>query len=301
VLTAVLLALAGAGAFAVSTVVQHRYAADSAAEGGGRWLIRLVRRPAWLAAEAAGALGVVLHAAALHSGPIALVQPLLAGGLVIALALGAFIDRRHPGRPLPGRRQWFAAAAVAAGLAVFLLAARPTDGTAVANPWALLAVAVGSLAVVGLAVWWTRCPERRHRAPVRGAAAGVCFAVTGLLLKQAMGVPVWSWTAVGTAVELAGVAVAGIAVSQAAYAAGPLVESLPVATVLEPAIGVLLAGPLFGEVLLHGTAARLGQLCGASLLAVGLVVLARRDAGGTGSTVLEPSRRRSGELARVTG
>jgi len=123
VLTAVLLALAGACAFAVSTVVQHRTATDTAASGG-RWLVRLARRPAWLAGEAAGVVGVLLHAGALRSGPVVLVQPLLAGGLVLSLALGAWLDRGRPGRP--GRGAWFGALAVAVGLTVFLLTARPT-------------------------------------------------------------------------------------------------------------------------------------------------------------------------------
>jgi hypothetical protein len=263
--------------------------------------VRLARRPAWLAAQAAGALGVVLHAAALGSGPVALVQPLLAGGLVVALALGAWVDRRHPGRRLPGRHQWFAAVVVAAGLTAFLLAARPTAGTAVAPPAALAVVTVGALVVVGLASWWTRTPGRPHRALARGAAAGTCFAVTGLQLKQVMGLPVPSWTVVETALELAVVAAAGIVMSQAAFAAGPLVESLPLTTVLEPAVGVLLAGPLFGELLLPGAAARLGQLCGALLLGAGLALLARRGTARTDDPVSEPFRRRSDEPARVNG
>jgi drug/metabolite transporter (DMT)-like permease len=300
VLTAALLALAGACAFAVSTVVQHRTASDTATAGGGRWLVRLMRRPLWLAAQAAGALGVMLHAAALRSGPVTLVQPLLAGGLVVALALGAGIDRRHPGRPLPRRRQWFAAGAVAAGLTAFLIAARPTDGAATASPAAFAAVTVATLLLVGLATAWGRRPLRRHRAAVLGAAAGVCFGVTGLLLKQATGVSLWSWTAAGTGLELAVVAIAGVAVSQAAYAAGPLVASLPVTTVLEPALGVLLAGPLFGEVLSSGPAARLGQVCGALLLGGGLVVLKRR-AECAGDQVPEPFRPLSDELVTVAG
>jgi hypothetical protein len=296
VLTAVLLALAGASAFAVATVVQHRTAVDTAAADGGRWLVRLARRPAWLAALAAGALGAVLHAAALRSGPVALVQPLLAGGLVISLALGAWVDRGHPDRAVPGRRQWFAAGAVAAGLTAFLLAARPSAGIAVAPPAALALVTVAALLLAGAAAWWTRPADRGHRALIRGAATGVCFAVTGLLLKQVVGLPLPSWTAAATALSLATVAAVGIAMSQAAFAAGPLVESLPVTTVLEPAVGVLLAGPLFGEVLLPGTAARVGQLGGALLLAGGLVLLARS---GTDVPVREPVGRRSAEFVTV--
>jgi hypothetical protein len=81
--------------------------------------------------------------------------------------------------------------------------------------------------------------------------------------------------------------------SQAAFAAAPLVESLPVITVLEPAVGVLLAGPLFGEVLLPGAGARLGQLVGTLLLGGGLVLLVR-----PGSTVPpDPARGRSSRRA----
>jgi drug/metabolite transporter (DMT)-like permease len=299
VLTAVLLALAGACAFAVSTVVQHRTATDSPMVGGSRWLVRLARRPAWLAAQAAGGLGVALHAAALRSGPVALVQPLLASGLVFALALGAWVDRRHPGRPRLGPGQWVAALAVALGLTGFLLAARPAAGAATAPGAGLAVVAVAALLVATVAMVVTRRPGRPHAALVRGVAAGTCFGVTGLLLKQLLGAPLPSWSAAGTAGELVVVALAGIYASQGAFAAGPLVESLPVTTVLEPAIGVLLAEPLFGESLLPGAGARLGQLAGALLLGVGLVVLARRGPAGVDEAVPESFRRRSGELAMV--
>jgi drug/metabolite transporter (DMT)-like permease len=275
VLTAVLLALAGACAFAVATVVEHRTASDTAAEGGW-WLVRLLRRPVWLAAQAAGGLGVLLHAAALGSGPVALVQPLLASGLVFALALGSWADRRHPERPRPGTAQWLAALAVAAGLTVFLLSARPGAGSARAPGVELALLALAAVLVSGVAAVWSRRPARPHRALVCGVAAGVCFGVTGLLLKQLLGVPVPSWAAAATAGELLSLAVVGTALAQAAFVAGPLVESLPVSTVLEPAVGVLLAVPLFGEALLPGAGARVGQLAGALVLGAGLVVLARR-------------------------
>src|SRR3954452_25081993 len=132
VLTAVLLAVAGAGAFAVATVVEHRTATHAAAAGEGWWLVRLTPRPAWLASQACGGLGVLLHAAALRSGPVSLVQPVLATGLVFALGLGSWVDRRQPGRPRPGRVQWLAAVAVAVGLTAFLLSARPPAGSATA-------------------------------------------------------------------------------------------------------------------------------------------------------------------------
>jgi hypothetical protein len=67
-------------------------------------------------------------------------------------------------------------------------------------------------------------------------------------------------------------------VAQWGYQAGPLVESLPVATVLEPVLAVALAGPLFAEHLAPGALDRGGQLLAAVTLLAGIVVLARRTA-----------------------
>jgi hypothetical protein len=164
---------------------------------------------------------------------------------------------------------------VAVGLTTFLLTARPSAGTATAPPAGPAAASAAALVLGGLATLWAHRPARRHRPLVLGAAAGAGFAVTGLLLKQLTGETLPSWSAAGTAVELAAVAVVATALAQAAFAAGPLVQSLPVLSVLEPGLAVLLAGPLFGESLQAGTAARLGQLAGALLLGLGLVVVAR--------------------------
>ena len=278
-MTAVLLALAGALAFAVSNVVQHRAAADSGADVGRPLglLGRLLQRPAWLMAQLAAGLGLALHTAALHAGRVVVVQPLLASGLIMSLALGALVDRGRPDRPLPDRLQWVGAAVVAAGLTLFLLAAQPAAGHARAAGTPRTALFLGTLAVLGAAFLWGRRPERPRRALVLGIGAGAGFGTTSLLLKHVVSGPVVSGGGAVTAVEL--VVVGGIAVllAQSAYTAGALIESLPVTTVLEPAVAVALAGPLFGEWLASGSAARVGQLAGALALAAGVVLLARRD------------------------
>src|SRR6476659_408225 len=125
-MTTVLLALAAASAFAAATVAQHRGATDAAADPNGGLLRRLLRQRVWLAGHALAIGGLLLHAAALRSGRLVVVQPLLPSGLVLALVFGVLVDRRHPDRPLPDRVQWGAAVAVALGLSLFLLAARPT-------------------------------------------------------------------------------------------------------------------------------------------------------------------------------
>jgi hypothetical protein len=270
-----LFAAAAALAFAVATVVMHRAAADSPAASGLGLVRRLLGRPAWLAAQGVGVVGVLLQAAALRVGSVVLVQPLLSLGLVFSLGLGAVVDRRHPGRPLPGRRQWLAAGAVAVGLAVFLISASPAAGSASAPLVAMSVCAAASLTVDAAAVLWARRPGRPHRAVVLGTAAGLGFGTSGLLLKQVLGLPVPSVAAAVTAGELAAVALCAFVLSQSAYQAGPLVSSLPAMTVCEPALAVLLAGPLFAEWPAAGLVARSAQVGGGLLLVGGLAVLAQ--------------------------
>src|SRR3954471_9336099 len=151
-----LLAAAAALAFAAATVVMHRAASDSPTTSGLGLVRRLLGRPAWLAAQGVSVVGVLLQAAALRVGSVVLVQPLLSLGLVFSLGLGAVLDRRRPGRPLPGRLQWWAAGGVAAGLAVFLVGASPEAGSASAPLLAMSICAAASLAVDAVAVLWAR-------------------------------------------------------------------------------------------------------------------------------------------------
>ena len=277
-MTTVLLALAAAAAFAAATVAQHRGATDAAADPNGGLLRRLLRQRVYVAGHVAAGGGLLLHAAALHSGRLVVVQPLLSSGLVMALVFGVLVDRRHPDRLLPDRVQWAAAVAVALGLSVFLLAARPAAGVAVAPFWTTTLCAAAALVVSGVAVVYGRDHARRHRAFVFGTAAGVNYGVVSLLLKELVGSPFTHWPAWATLAEFAAVGGLGILLALWGFQAGPLVESLPVTTVLEPMVAVALSGPLFAEYLATGALDRVGQLLGGFILLAGIAVLARRTA-----------------------
>lgn len=279
---AVLLALGSALAFATATVVQHRAAATTPVQHGAAaalgLLVRLLRRPAWLAGQAAAILGLLLHALALRSGQVVVVQPLLASGLVLALGLGAVVDRRHPDRPLPDSGEWRAAALTAAGLAMFLLAARPKGGASTAAPVPMLACVLASLLLAGVVAVSTTRPTAAHRALWRGAAAGVGFGVTGLLLKDLIGRPLARWPTSWSLLGLVVVGAVAILMAQWAYQSGPLIQSLPAMTVLEPVVVILVAGPVYGERLTRGAPAHAGQLIGAVALLTGVFLLSRRTA-----------------------
>ena len=86
----IVLALLAALLFALGTVLLQK-AGMAEPEGGSSagLLLRMARRPLWLAGIACAGLGFVLQAAALSLGRLAVVQPLLVSSVVFALPLGA--------------------------------------------------------------------------------------------------------------------------------------------------------------------------------------------------------------------
>ena len=82
-------------------------------------------RPAWIAGLLTAGVGLVLHAVALAHGQLAVVQPLLVSGMLFALPVSALLERRRPSGV-----EWLWALILVAGLAAFLVAARPSAGPA---------------------------------------------------------------------------------------------------------------------------------------------------------------------------
>ncbi|MBL7489934.1 hypothetical protein I6A60_33140 [Frankia sp. AgB1.9] len=159
-------AVASALCYAVAAALQQREAAR-AAGGGLRLLAGLARRPLWLAGIGATAAGATLHVLALRLGPLALVQPIGAAGLLFALPLGALLHRR------PVRRGELAAAGlVAAGVVGLLASVQVARGTpTLSEPSTALLATVIAVAAVG-----STTLARRLRGPWRAlispAAAG---------------------------------------------------------------------------------------------------------------------------------
>src|SRR3954454_12667317 len=117
-----LLAALAAVLFALGAVLQHE-AADLSRTPGGLSLRRLVKRRRWMLGQASTMLGTASQVAALAVAPVAVVQPMLAAALVVALAIRAIRNKQVPLRLEP-----LGAGLTPGGLAVFLLAARPVKG-----------------------------------------------------------------------------------------------------------------------------------------------------------------------------
>jgi hypothetical protein len=136
----------------------------------GLGLLRsLLRRPRWLAATGLAIAGWPLQVAALALAPLTVVQPALALGLVVLLALGTRL-LHEPVRP----RDLAAVGAMAVGLA--LLAAYAPAAEHVHAGAATLAVVLGGLGLIALAPW-----AARDRLPGAAlvVAAGSAYAASG--------------------------------------------------------------------------------------------------------------------------
>ena len=265
-----LLALLAAMLFAVGAVLQHE-AAELSTTARGLSLRRLMRRKRWMLGQAATMSGTGTQVAALAVAPVAVVQPMLAAALVVGLGLRAVRNRQAP-----LRLELIGAALTTAGLAVFLLSARPAAGVDHPAPATIEIVAAVVVSIV-LVIGATFFGRGAHGALACGAAAGIAAGIAAVLISVGLrslqddgwvralaGVAIWGALVVAVVAILAG---------QQAYARGALAWSLPALILLDPLAAVPAAWLLLGERLEPGQVHI--WLPAALVAAVGVVVLAR--------------------------
>lgn len=264
------LAAVAASLFAVGAVLQHE-AAELSTTASGLSLRRLMKRRRWMLGQLATLLGTCTQVAALAVAPVAVVQPVLAVTLVIGLGLRAIRTKQAP-----LKLESLGAALTTAGLAVFLVAAKPAAAPQQPPPsWLQITLAVAlSVALVAGATLFGR---GRHGALACGTAAGIAAGIAAVLisvgirsLREGGWVHALAGVAVWGAVLVAGVAIVG---GQQAYSRGALAWSLPALILLDPLSAVPAARLLLGERLQPGHA--VVWLPAAAVAAVGVVLLAR--------------------------
>jgi drug/metabolite transporter (DMT)-like permease len=273
---AVIVGLVSACAFAASNALQHRVAGTVPpdVERAVKVLAHVARKPTWLLATTISFCALLLHATALRLGSIALVQPLMLVGVVLAVPLRAALDLKTPTwRELRG------VLVTAVGLGTFLSCVDPATSGASPSVTATGAlVAIGfATALVVLLVSPRLSRRPRAQAALLGSASGVMFGLTAGLLKllgSVVGMHATPLVAAPVA-ALVGLGLLGTAMNQRAYQLAPLSLSMPLVNVL----GVLTA-VTFGVAVFHeppGHTPVLLALQGTALvcLAVGLRLIAR--------------------------
>jgi hypothetical protein len=276
-MSAPLIAMAAACGFAVSTSLQHRAASRVPQSAGAVGLLRrLVSTPMWLLGSTLGLVAFALHALALHLGALALVQPLMLCGVVLAVPVRAALERRTP-----HREEFLAVATTVLGLACFLAATQLTQGQAEPAAGRAL-VACGVVLVVFLTLTGLAAGDHRigSRAALLGAAAGVVFgAMAGLIKFVAHDVQVGGWSALETwrpwVLVVAGLT--AVSTNQRAFHAGRLADSMPILNVVNVLVAMLFGWFVFDESPVQGPISLGVQVGSALLVTAGLVWIARLD------------------------
>jgi drug/metabolite transporter (DMT)-like permease len=271
----VALALTAALLFAFGTVLQQKEAeqvSDDDARKAG-FLLRLAKRPVWLAGMAADGVGYGAQAAALGIGRIVVVQPILATTVVFALPLGVRILGQRV-----GRREVLAALAVTAGLGVFLVLADPKGGREDATTAAWIAsFAVAAAVCLPLVLAGRRARAPAMKATLLGIATGILWGLSAGLTKAVVedldqGVLhiLGDWHLYALAV----VGWASLTLAQASLQAGALAPAVATQAAVDPITSVLLGTLAFEETLHHGALGLAGSLVGFAAMVAGIVVLA---------------------------
>ena len=270
----IVLSLASAMLFALGTVLQQRAGVSEPSAGAHAGLVlRMARRPVWVAGIAADGLGFVAQAAALGIGRLAVVQPLLVASVVFAVPLGVRLSGQRV-----TRGEVAAAALVVVALVGFLSIASPSGGRSEAPPSDWLVVAVISAAVSAPLVLLARRGPARRRAALLGTTAGVLFALSAALTKAVVDELHAGLVQVITSWELyalAGVGYASMTLNQLALNTGALAATMATSTASDPVVSVVLGLVLFHESL-HLTGLRaIGTLSALAVALLGMAALAR--------------------------
>jgi drug/metabolite transporter (DMT)-like permease len=279
---AILLALACATTFAVSTSVQHQAAeaAPESASGLLGLLAYLIRRPLWLLGQLLATCAFVLHALALHAGALALVQPIVVSGIVWAVPARAAMNRQ-----MPAWSEIRAVVLTASGLAVFLVASSPTQGAVADRGWSSLLVALGAVVLALLATLIAE--NRRHRPRQKGfflgVTAGLLFGLVAGLLKMSLEafsrgglhLVLTSWPAWGLLLAGAG----GVLTNQRAYRVTALSASMPVLNIVNVLTALTFGYTVFHEVPRHSPLMIALEVIALSAVSIGLWLLVNLEEG----------------------
>jgi hypothetical protein len=247
----VLAAVGAAVLYAVAASFEHQAARRERPQGpvDPRLLLRLLHRRRWLTGAGADFGGTSLQALALALGPLALVQPILIGGLILAIPIEAAMDRRRV------RRHELTAVVVSgAGLAALLAVTSPSPGTATGDTaLATEAVTVGIVVLLLLFVAWWR--PGAARSVVLGVATGMLLGLGAALLKVCLARLARDPASVFVGWELYVLIVvefAALALNQNAFQAGRLAGSLTGLTLAGPVVSTAIAVSAFQEQLALG-------------------------------------------------
>ena len=236
-------------------------------------LLDVLRRPVWLFGLLTMVLAFGFQAAALGSGELSLVQPLLLAELPMTLLIAKFWFKA----PIE-RRAWLGVAGMCLGVAAVLVAAEPRGGAEQASLRSMIFAAAAMCVLIGVLITVALRMEGSARAATFGAAAGAGFALTAALMKGATSeLTRHGVAAVFSSWEVYAMAAGGVAslfIWQNALQSGTLAAAQPAITFADPVLATVIGVVVFGERVRLGGWLPL-EVAGAVAVVAGSIELAR--------------------------
>jgi len=247
-------------------------------------LVRLVRRPIWLAGTGLALGGWVAQVGALMLIPLTLVEPTLAASLIVVLAYGVWLLHE----PI-GRREVVSIGAVTAGIGLLAWAAPHREPHHATGGRLIAAIAV--LGVVALAPYAAN-RIRRASAFLVAVGAGTAYAVDGLATKffsddisHRAWLSLLLWGAL-----MVGAAAVGTLSEMSALQSRPATQVAPIVLALTTLVPVALAPVLASETWSGDPWVKTALVAALALIVAGAVSLGRSR---TVGSVLEAEATRS--------
>jgi drug/metabolite transporter (DMT)-like permease len=233
----------------------------------------LARQPLWVASVGGTLLGFALQVLALNYGPLALVEPLLACGLIFAVLINSYLRKRFDPILLGG------VMGTAGGIAGFLIIANPSAGHANVGFFTVLPLGAGLAGALAACLALAR-RSATIKPLALALACGICYGVAAFLVKlvisdagAGLGALLTDWPIYALAV----VGPLGFLLNENAFQSGTLLAPvLSIITVCDPVISVALGWLWLGERLSGTPAGLIGEVLTLLLMAAGVVVIAHR-------------------------
>ena len=275
---AVVAAVAASLAFGLSAILEQRSARQVPTRGmlAPRLLWDLAGQRLWWAGIGATIAGVALQVLALNLGPLTLVQPLLVCGLLFAVLMSSVLGHRRPDRVMLA-----GATCCTAGLAGFLVAARPGTGRDTVSLPAVIPLAAAVAVVLAACLAMARLGPQSLRPIVLALACGTIYGVTAFMLKlvpHALGHhgaahPLHAWPLGALAISAPLGYLLNQNVFQASVALSPV---LAVITVADPLVSIGIGHLWLHEPIAFGPVNVTAETASLLLMAAGVAALARR-------------------------
>ena len=248
-LICVVFALLTAASNATAAVLQRKAAAQVPPERSMHFslLADLIQRKVWLAGIGMVIVAAVAQAAALATGPIALVQPIFIIELPVTLLLATLLSQN---RAVIGRLPWTAIIVTTVGLGAGLAIAQPSGAADTAKNSSWMIALIVTACFLGMLITTAAGLRGEPRAALLGLAAACGYALTAALMKNAMADLGEGAAAFFTSWHIYATAIAGVGalfLLQNALQAGSLVASQPMLTVGDALISISYGVTLFSE------------------------------------------------------